>query len=266
MKRIFSLLCAANLLCLAAYSQAGSQAGFRQPPVIDPKTGLPVEPKKPDHGPVFELHFKGGTPAELVDALGNAARVRPNVIVQPECKNIVIPPLDLHAVTTWDVFTALNMLSSYSNTGDKNGTWQPSASGDSEIWLLTHPTPSRPMGQAPAFGGFPQFGQAQPAQKVCRVFNLTRYLDTFTVEDITTAIQAAWDLLDLDDKVSIKYHKDTKLLIVAGQENQLLVVSDVLRELAANMPATPKPKTEAGASGEKEKPKTDPAKPAQKSF
>jgi len=238
MKRFFSLLCGATLFAITSIAQTPSQ-----PPAVDPASGLPV-PKKVDQSPRFEVHFKGGKPAELVEALARSARIRPNVIIQPDCQDIDISPFDLHDVTVGEVFVALNMLSSFSNTTARNGSWQPSSSGGGEIWLLTRQVPAQqnPFQQrmATVMGSNP--GSMQPP-RVCRVFNLSRYLDQFTVEDITTAVQGAWELLNRDEKPTIKYHKDTKLLIVAGEESQLLVVSDVLRELTSSLAGTPAPKT-----------------------
>jgi hypothetical protein len=88
-------------------------------------------------------------------------------------------------------------------------------------------------------GGFGQFPtrtqQAPMAPRSCKIFNLTPYLEAFTVEDITTAVQGAWDLMKTENNPSIKYHKDTKLLIVVGATTELNVVADVLQQLAPSV-------------------------------
>src|SRR6185436_21045190 len=71
--------------------------------------------------------------------------------------------------------------------------------------------------------------------RTVRVFNLRGVLDEYTIEDVTTAIKGAWDLMNSGEEPTVKYHKDTKLLIVVGTPNQLAVVSQVITELSTNI-------------------------------
>jgi hypothetical protein len=56
-------------------------------------------------------------------------------------------------------------------------------------------------------------------------------LDSFTIEDITTAIETTWKMLGADPLPKMSFHKETKLLIVVGTDKDLSVVNGVLEQL-----------------------------------
>jgi hypothetical protein len=69
--------------------------------------------------------------------------------------------------------------------------------------------------------------------KTCRFFQLGPYLDDYKVEDITTAVETAWKMLGRtnEDQPEMKFHKDTKLLIVVGSEDKVSMIDAVLKSL-----------------------------------
>lgn len=76
--------------------------------------------------------------------------------------------------------------------------------------------------------------------RTVRFFQLGPYLDKYKVEDITTAVRSAWELLGDTNQAQMKFHKETKMLIAVGETNQLNTIQAVLRELDPT-PAAPKP-------------------------
>ena len=248
MKRLFSVFCVASLLATAVFAQIPGQPSRRgqQPPAaIDPLTGLPVPS---DPGPRFDLDFQGGQPADLIKAIEKHSQARPNVVIHPECATAMIPPFRLRDVTVAQV---LNTLNSLAEPDYKEGAWRQVPMQDGEVWTLTKTNPRAGYGMPGMQGGFGQYPisqQAPPQPRSCKIFNLTPYLDMFTVEDITTAVQGAWDLMKTENDPSIKYHKDTKLLIVVGAITEINVVADVLQrlmesiEFKQNGGVTPAPK------------------------
>ena len=188
----------------------------------------------------MELNFPGGDPQKLIAAIKEASGAKPNVIIHPEAAHVNFPPFSLRDVTPGQVFTALNMLN---QTGD-GPLWQPVINQDGEIWTLM--PPPKPLQTVDPLTGLP-VGQNQNSfqtrlnqitrarDRQCRVFNLTPVLDDYTVEDVTTAVKGAWELMNVQEEPAIKYHKDTKLLIAFGEPNELALINQVISELSNNV-------------------------------
>lgn len=179
----------------------------------------------------MNIDFKGGSPAELLQAIQKASGQEPNVIMQPNAAKVRIPAFKLRDVTAAQIFVALNTLSEMPAV---NGFWKPAPSPDGEIWTLVvphmsppafDPTTGKPMGPSVDYGD----------QKNCKVLNLTMVLDDYSVDDVTTAMKGAWDLLGSSQPPTLRFHKDTKLLIIVGDDRQINVANDVLRELMRNV-------------------------------
>jgi hypothetical protein len=103
------------------------------------------------------------------------------------------------------------------------------------------------------------FYRTQPrveVPKTCRIYHLAPYLETYKVEDITTAIQTGWKMLGEKNPPTVSYHKDTKLLISVGEANKLQLIDEVLRQLSNptpksdTKPSQPKAAAEKPAKGE----------------
>lgn len=77
----------------------------------------------------------------------------------------------------------------------------------------------------------------EPEQPGYRFYQLGPYLgqDGLKIEDITTAIQTALKLLNQEPGPTLKFHPETKLLIVVGRDTEFRLIDDVLKEL----PKTP---------------------------
>ena len=182
--------------------------------------------------------FPGGTAQELVAALKKNFDPAPNVIIPPKLKDTPVPEFELQNVTLADMFQALNSLSE-----DKSVHWQ--LSGSSEpIWVLNpvgssnadaSPQPGYPgarYGMMPSVD--PLTGMPINPGPTCQILPVGKYLKQYKIEDITTAVKTAWSMMGDDAGAKMKYHTDTKLLIVVGTPEQLGVLTQVLASLEAN--------------------------------
>jgi hypothetical protein len=226
MRRFFALMVAATTFANV----------FGQNPPTSPNPGFsgggkPSAARRVEEGRM-EIEFKGGKPEALLAEMESFGH-KPNVIIHPEARNISIPPFSLRGVTPSQIFNALNMLEP-----GQGPVWQSVINEDGEIWTLM-PPPRMPQAIDPLTGLPIQPDQpAKPLRsknKQCRVYNLTPVLEEYTVEDLTTAIKGAWELMNVTEEPAIKYHKDTKLLIVFGEQNELYIVDQVINELRSNI-------------------------------
>jgi len=92
---------------------------------------------------------------------------------------------------------------------------------ENSIWYFYYqspPPPAQPEREIPPIRSF-------------RCWQLGPTLESFTIEDITTAIETTWKMLGSDPLPKMSFHKETKLLIVVGTEKDLSVVNGVLEQL-----------------------------------
>ena len=197
----------------------------------------------------FDLDFPGGTPGELVRAIEKASGTPVNVVIPSEHSNVRLPPLKMKSVTVPQLFTAITEASTKTTMLQMaSGTYQQYVSGygfrtvepptDRAVWHFYDNAPILPL---------------KPS--TCRFYQLAPYLETYKVEDITTAIQTGWKMLGETNPPSITYHKDTKLLIAVGEQNKLMIIDEVLRQLS-----NPTPKPDARPSQPKAAATEKPAK------
>lgn len=257
MKRFYQLLFT-GMLAATTFAQPSAQ-----PPVLVPSRSFPVPESKP--APVrFDIDFKGGGPNDLLGAIFESSGVRPNVVVHPECRDTRIPAFKLHDVTAGQVFTALNMIAD----PEPDGYWRSVTQDGGEIWTLVKPPAKQNPGYVTPAGSFQQhlndLVRNRKVDRTVKVFNLSQVLGDYTIDDVTTAIQGAWDLVNSESKPQLKFHKDTKLLIVMGDAEQLNVVMDLIRELTNNVyqkaaltPVDPTTGLPIRANSAKEKPASD---------
>jgi len=170
----------------------------------------------------FDLDFPGGGPKALVAAIEKATGKPLNAIVPTEEREVQIPPMKLTKITVQDLSDALRMVSTKQEFDGANyrTTWyafETGGNGEDAVW------------------GFRRVN-ATTARDVCRFYQLGEYLEKFTIEDITTAIQTGWELLGVKPAPRLKFHPETKLLIAVGQEYQLQTIEDVLQQLRKALP------------------------------
>jgi hypothetical protein len=208
MKRLFSPLCALVALTMTvAPLQAADSAGPRQ-------AGQKIQAEK---GPAFDLNFPGGPLPELVKAIEKAGGQKLNVMLPREAAQVVVPKLTLSGVNSDAVFSALNLV-----LNQQKRVGQFISNGN--IWVF-------------------QIIPERPDTRQTKVFFVGHLLsrDKFKIQDITTAIQTAWDLGGEQAVGELKFHQDTQLLFARAVPSQLEAMQEVLVELskAAVMPERP---------------------------
>ena len=220
MKHLIILIAAAGTFFATANTPA-------QQPDASPEAAATATPQAKPVQPEWvrmNIDFAGGEPADLLAAIKKASNQTPNVLIHPDARNVTIPPFKLRDVSAAQIFIALNTLSEPPFT---NGYWKAAPLPDGEIWTLTRPhTASQKIDPTT---GIPV------TLKNCKVLNLTMVLGDYSVDDVTTAMKGAWDLLNSSETPVVKFHKDTKLLMIVGDDRQLMVANDVLRELSTNV-------------------------------
>jgi hypothetical protein len=176
------------------------------------------------------LDFPGGTPGNLVKAIEYASQKPLNVIIPDDVADTWIPALKMRAVTVSDLFDALTMASQKSVVYNKTasgyqigtsvyGFRTEGAPHDDSIWYFYRQNPALPP------------VPSKPQEAICRFYQLAPYLDTYKIEDITTAIETGWKMLGEKSLPKISFHKDTKLLIAVGEPEKLMLIDAVLAQL-----------------------------------
>jgi hypothetical protein len=227
----------------------------------------------------FDLEFPGGTPADLVKAIQQSNGKPLNAIIPPEDGDVKLPPLKMKGVTVAELFDVLARASQkrvtyvtgtyFNGSGNASKQYQSGVSSygfqclgtprEDSIWYFHSESP-----------GYPELGPDEPAT-ICRFYQLEPYLKKYTVEDITTAIETGWKMLDPREQpkfgkpgtgmTKISFHKDTKLLIAVGEPGKLKMIDSVLEQLR---PQEERPTATAGQAtkeqdaGAKKKPEEKP--------
>ena len=188
--------------------------------------------------PRFDLDFRGGTPSDLVKAIEKATAKPLNAIIPDDCYDVRIPGISVKNVTVAQLFQAVTLASKdtrrYNNgMGPMGGGWSvmtltygfrtEGTPNENSIWYFyREKLPEEP---------------STPSRSVCRFYQLSPYLEAgYKVEDITTAIATAWDMLGTAPHPHMKYHKDTKLLIAVGEANKLQMIDEALGQLSRGSP------------------------------
>lgn len=202
----------------------------------------------------FDLDFPGGTPAELVAAIEKATGKPLNAIIPTEHANVNLPTLKMRNVAAPTLFDALiattlrtvpydtrrysprggshvqNYRESYGFRSQAGGL----NLGDETVWYFHYEKHTPP----------PKFSE-------CRYYQLDSYLESYSIDDITTAIQTGWRMLDEKDEPELSFHKETSLLIAVGSPGDLELIDTVLLQLSQALPR-PAPMAPAAPAPESE--------------
>jgi hypothetical protein len=184
-------------------------------------TGVAQNPEAAPAEETFHLSFPGGPPSKLVEAMEKAGVKNINVLIPPKLAQFNLPRLELRAVTASTIFTALNFVVDQ----DAKRWFQVK-----NVWILQD---SR---------------REPPDTRVNRVVYIGNLLGKYKVDDITTAIQTAWQLSPAGSKAELKYHSDTQLLIALADKPQLDTIHEVVTELHRGIVPT---RIEPSASSDK---------------
>jgi hypothetical protein len=188
--------------------------------------------------PRFDLDFRGGTPGDLRNAVEKATGKPLNAVIPDDCSDVRIPEISVRNVSVAQLFEAVTLASK--DTRRYNSGMGPMGGGWSVMTLTygfrTEGTPNENSIWYFYREKLPETS-ATPPRAACRFYQLSPYLDAgYKVEDITTAITTAWDMLGTAPRPHMKYHKDTKLLIAVGEADKLQMIDEALGQLSRGSP------------------------------
>jgi len=225
MKKIIVLLIGSALLTsVLAFGQPRPQPG-----------NIPVNQAPDQNLARFDLDFPGGTPRQLVEAIEKGSGRPLNAIISDEYAIFPLPPLKMRSVTAPELFDALRASSVKLETytagyvrGPGGGLTPQVGSSQTQYGFKTIGTPKDDS----VWFFYVEKPWLRPEAKECRFWQLAPYLETYKVDDITTAIQTGWKMLGETTPPTISFHKDTKLLIAVGDGGKLQLIDSVLEQLA----------------------------------
>ena len=191
-----------------------------------------------------DLDFKGGPPAALVDAISKSLGKQVNVIIGDDDAQVRLPAIHVQNATVADIFVALANATtreitvptgrdSYQTRSVRSQFLPTNASTvtDETVWSFVSNEPETQQALQKSTKG------AKPA---LRHFQLGTYLvENLRVEDITTAIRTGWEMLGIKEQPELKFHKETGILIAAGDAELLDQIPMVLQQLLPQEPARP---------------------------
>lgn len=208
MKTPFILLLILSLAAVPVAHRASAEAEAPQAP-------SPAAPR-------FDLTFQGGAPSALVEQIAKQSGQAPNVIIGESARDITIPPFELFSVTVDEVFVAVSTLFDFAAGGNQRPVIKMTSKG---IYIVE-------VDQEPGARGRP----TRPAAPVepettTRIFHIGAYLADYELEDVTTAIETAWEMAGVEENGRLRYHEETELLFVRGDRLQVGLVEQVLSEI-----------------------------------
>jgi len=173
----------------------------------------------------FSIDFPGGTPEELVQRIAKESGTKPNVIIPDHAANVQLPKFKLENVNTPQVFEALNMVGDEKGAPQLRWNSQGTQGSPNPVWIL-YKMPARQTAET------------------CQVTFIGNLLESFQLDDINAAIRTAWEMVGQPSSASLKFHKETKLLIAKGNDQELKLVQEVLKslELASSLKKVSDPK------------------------
>ena len=77
-------------------------------------------------------------------------------------------------------------------------------------------------------------GGAAPREtrQLVKFFQLEPFLERFKIEDVVTAVKTGWELAGIKPLPTLRFHDETKLLAVSGDQYSLQLVEEVLSGLS----------------------------------
>lgn len=222
-----------SLLNLAATAQTEVEPAPRAIPRLT--LPRPIQPDAPPSQVLFNLDFPGGTVTEFVDAISQARGIPFNVVIHQDATNTLVAPVKMHQVDVTSLLTAVSNANiksvkiatknpgggSYYQRGQMGFMFEAVSKGTSEVWYLRPIEPPRDVSDL----------EVVPEPQV-KFYNLEPYLAQHTIDDITTVLLAGNELrTGTKEGLDLKFHKETKLLIVRGTRENLAMVEDALQQL-----------------------------------
>jgi len=201
--------------------------------------------------PKFDLDFPGGTPEQLVKAIEKATDKPLNAVIPDDCKDLKIPAFSVKKVTVAQLFQALKQASKKNERFIVLDPRERSIGGNgSDVYSYTSQYGFKTEGvptensiwcfywdRGNGDRGNPYAPWEVLSSTVCNFYQLEPYLEAgYKVDDITTAVETAWKMFGVTNPPAISYHKDTKVLIVVGKQDEVNLVGDILKQLSTEKP------------------------------
>lgn len=223
----------AVLLACAAVLPAAGQPPVQPAPAPAGISFIGVPSPTASDDPKFDLDFAGGSPADLVEAISQASGHPVNVIIPAEAALTELPRMNLRNVTVPALFQAISVTGAVAFVTE-------GPPGHDAVWVVrSRSRPQPPIAVMPMPAVMPP--PAAPREEV-RILNLKPYLNAnLSVDDITTAIRVACEMLPDGGQPKLTFHRETNLLISRGRPDQLELVERVLSQLDT----TPAPRADA---------------------
>jgi hypothetical protein len=241
MKKIPGLVvCLSAFAFVLVYAQPSSFPSMPRPtpPPVD-SSGHFVWVEPTNSLPKFDLSFPGGTPEELVKAIEKATDKPLNTVIPDDCNDLKMPAFSVKNVTVAELFAALTQASRSTHRYDLMDPTTGGISGQEIASTYGFQTEGIPKENSIWFFYWDkERGPFQVvASTVCRFYQLSPYLESGSkVDDITTAVETAWKMLGVTNPPAISFHKDTKVLIAVGKEDEVNLIGDVLKQLSQGKP------------------------------
>ncbi|MFH2002100.1 MAG: hypothetical protein ABIK28_20670 [Planctomycetota bacterium] len=162
----------------------------------------------------INIEFPGGTITEFLQLIEKTNGIKPNVIVSKEAAQVKLPPIQLRSAPLAEAIMAIERLEMIDD-------------------VLIRVNETRSVLTVIAYDKKKEQPKSPPFAIESKVFDTSDLVtEKLRIVDIVTAINATWEMLDLPPrKPQLKYHEETKLLIVVGSEKAIVAADNVLREL-----------------------------------
>ena len=171
---------------------------------------------------ILNIDFRGGFLEELLQTIEEQNGLTVNVIASLEARLQEIPSLKLRNVHIGDLMMALESL----------GEFRVMSGGTNIFTVVTSPKSRRPTPLASQ-----RSTRDRPIVTIHDIRSLIAGENNtllFSVDDIVTAVSIGWDMMPGGtgtDEPSLKFHEETKLLIVQGNQDEQRIAKDVLDKL-----------------------------------
>jgi len=190
--------------------------------------------------PRFDFKFAGGSPGELIEALREASGQPVNALIPHGAEIFVMPAMEYRNVTVGMVLAPLTSASTSGafylvddqlpdskrrrvvRSPKSAFEWRMATTGKggNEVWVMNVVFPPEP---------------STPDLHVEPV-NLRRQLEHYSVEDVTTAVDAAWKLQSASDEVKLLFHPETSILLIRGTERDISMALNVIERIDLSQP------------------------------
>lgn len=186
----------------------------------------------------LSLNFGGGTAADYIEAIRSASKSA-NIVVMPGAEHVLMPPVQLKAVTLLSALKLLDHLQSVDENGRRyilrfdqiESNWFDLTDDDRRREGVDSPT-TLPVfvvnvDSAPAPWGKQDQSAVEP-----QVWDIESLVQALSADDVLATIDVALPLATEDEpNVEIRFHEETGILIARGEAMALRMIDEVLNHL-----------------------------------